>query len=250
MQNRNLLVNVEFAGMTMPLGEFKIVSFVKKYDYTRATVNVCPKCNIKPETQKQYKCTECGTEYSSWRSLKRVIKGTTDLVEQPRLVAEKEKAVATIYKMPLEEYQKRYSDATKEDKGIVPVDANSVQNLMNLIVAVERFNYVIVLKWNETRQQNIALLMLSPSNRVILKEIVPMPIAQIASSMVVDMESITEQQIALAKKLIDNLPDITDEVMTITDYRTTGIDLEAIAEAQPEKVQDLQAILAQMITAQ
>jgi len=250
MQNRILLVQVQFAGMTMALGEFKITNFVKKYDYTKVTENVCPECNIKPETQKQYRCSKCGTEYSSWRKLKRVLKGTTDVVEQPRLVEEKEKAVATIYKMDALEFAKRYSDATKEDKGIVPVDTNSVQNLMNLVVAVSRFGQVIVLKWNETRQQNVALLGLSPSNRVILKEIVPRPLAQIQSSMVVDLENVTEEQITLARQLIENIPEVTDEVMTITDYRTTGMDMDAIEDVQPEAVQSLQEVLIAMKAAQ
>lgn len=230
----------------MPLGQFKIVTYAGKYEYTKATKLVCPDCKQEPESVPQYHCPRCDIDYSSWAKLLRVDRQTGEPVDKPVLYDEKDPPKATIYKMPVDEFQNKYSDATADDKGVEPTDAMSAMNLQNLIVATERLAHVIVLKWKEKYQENVAILTLSPSNRVILKEVIPRPIAQLKSTMVVNMEAVTEQQITLAQTLIAQIPPITDEVMTIGDFRTYGMSSEELTAEEPTPVQDLAAILAQL----
>jgi hypothetical protein len=246
MQNRKISVVVSVGGMTMPLGTFKIATFAGKYNYTSATTLVCPSCKEKPDSVPQYHCPRCNKDYTSWAKLLRVDKVTGEPVVKDVLHDSKDPPQANLYKLPIADFQSRYSDATAEDKGIEPADAMSAMNLQNLIVATERLNYVIVLKWTEKYQENVAILTLSPSNRVVLKEVIPRPIAQLKPTKTVDMESITEQQITLARQLIDQIPEVTDEVMTVEDFRTYGLDEEAITVTEPVPVQDLAAILQQM----
>lgn len=246
MQNRKISVVISVGGMTMPLGTFKIVSYAGEYRYTDATTLVCPKCEQKPDKQEQYYCPRCEEYYSSWYALKRVSKATGEEVPKPVLHTSKDPPQATIYQMDVSAFQQKYSDATKSEKGIEPQDAMSTQNLQNLLVAVERLNKVIVLKWNEKYQENVAILRLSPSDRVVLQEVIPRPIAQIKSSMTVNTENVTEQQIAMAQQLISQIPEVSDEVMTISDYRTYGLSDEALEEEPTAQVQDLSNILAQM----
>lgn len=246
MQNRKISVVISVGGFTMPLGTFKIVSYAGKYSYTSKTDLVCPTCEQEPDKQEQYHCPRCDEFYSSWYKLKRVSKATGEEVPKPVLHDSKDPPQATIHKMDVSDFQQKYSDATESEKGIEPQDAMSTQNLQNLLVAVERLNKVVVLKWKEKYQENVAILRLSPSNRVVLQEVIPEPIAQIKSTMTVNMDTVTEQQIEMAQQLINQIPEVTDEVMTVSDYRTFGLSEDDIKDKPSAQVQDITAILQQM----
>jgi len=235
-------------GTQYPVGSFKIVSLAGKYDYTKATKLVCPKCSVDTEYLNPYHCPQCGENFSSWMKLKRVDKITGEELPKPRLLPEKTTAQAQVYHMSAEEFAQKYLDITADDKGIEPLDANSVLQLQLLLVLAERMQQVIVLRWNDTYQINVAVLTLSPSNRVVLKEIIPRPLVIPKPTFTVDPESVSEQHLSLAKILMDNIPEVTDEVMTVDDFRTHGVQTdytEAEAEMKAE-VKSLMQVLAQM----
>lgn len=246
MRRRTLKVVTTFGGFSLPLGEFLIDSLASMYDYTKATRLVCPKCGLEPDRQPPYYCRECGVSYTSWSQLKRVTKDTHREFKKERLLPPKTQAVASIYRMTTAEFGEKYADATLSEAGITVKDPNSAMNLMKLVVAVERLNEVIILRWNDTYEERIALLTLSPSGRILLKEVIPMNLLRMKETLKVDMEKITEKDITEAQMLIGQIPMATDEVMTVSDFRTLGLEQVPTEAIPTPKVQELSQILAQI----
>jgi hypothetical protein len=78
---------------------------------------------------------------------------------------------------------------------------------------------------------------------VILKEIIPLNLAEISETLKVDVATVTEQDITEATALIGQLPLAKEEDLMVSDYRTIGLKEGPV---ESPKVQSLKEILAQM----
>ena len=247
MRKRTIVLEATIGGMPVVLGEFLIQNFASMYDYKEATQNVCPKCGGNPVWSGGYDCEDCGAHYGHHSKLKRVITAAGEEMSKPRLIPPKTKAKAQVYKYSREAFAERFADAGLSEAGITTKQDSWALNIAKLAVAVERLGQVIVLKWNDTYEERVCLVTLSESNRVILKEIIPANLLVGKETLRVDMSLITEQGISEAKQLLSLIPEATEDVFKVSDYRTTGLG-EAPLEApvQAPKVQELAEILARV----
>lgn len=78
------------------------------------------------------------------------------------------------------------------------------------------------------------------SNRVILREIIPLNLLKAEETLRVDMEQVTEKDITEAQQLIKSLPKATEKLLTVSDYRTIGVE----TKVETPKVKELREILA------
>jgi len=100
---------------------------------------------------------------------------------------------------------------------------------------------IIVLHFNDTYEERIAVLTTSISNRIILKELVPLNLADIEETMRVSLENVTEKDVQEAEAFIKQLPTATEDLFYVHDYRIQGLDVKKVSP----KVLELEAILAQ-----
>jgi len=241
MKQRKIKIAVNFSGMTMPVGEVKIHHIAKKREIGEYTDLVCPACSQKPvRISEKYACS-CGQNFNHWTQLKRVYAGTNEKVEMPRLIQPKQDVLASIWMLPKDEFM-NYVDATIAEYGCITQDSTTAKNLKKLLIASEKLGYVIILTFNDTYEERIALLTTSLSNRVILKEIIPINLAEIEETMRVSFEGLTEAEIQEAEAFVKLLPKATRENLLCHDYRAKAI--PATAKPESIKVQDLEAILA------
>lgn len=247
MRKRKLILEAAIGGMTMALGEVRIQNFATMYEYTKATHNVCPKCGGDAKWYAPYKCEECDETFTHHSKLRKLVTDTGEDMTKPRLLQPKETAKATIYKMEAVAFAEKYADATMSEAGITADDDTAQTNIIKLVVAVERLGQVIVLRWPDTNEWRVALLTVSSSNRIILREIIPANLLTARETMRVDMSLVTEQGITEAQALLGMIPEATDETFVVNDFRTTGLGTEAAEAPTPTpKVQELSAILAQI----
>jgi hypothetical protein len=266
MRPRKLKLVVKVAGFKMPLASVKI----KKYaDVIKPkTELICPQCGNKPQWDGKYlcrccplcgktmeavvvdekgtinyKCSEHGwqdpTTYKHWSQLKRVLPDGREIVK-PKLTSG-EDVEAEVYVMDKAEFSK-YADATLTEYGIVVQDSNSALNLKKLLVALNKLNKVIIIHYNDTYEEKIAVLTISLSNRVVLKELIPLNIADIRETMKVDFTGITDSDIAEAEALVNQLPKAEEQLFYVNDYRTIGVETPKVSP----KVLQLEAIIEKM----
>jgi len=239
MRDRKLRITAQFGTMQMAVGDVKIVKFA---DVRQAETDlVCPKCGEKPAWKGGYDCN-CGERYPHWSRLKRILKATGQEILKVKFTEEKGIVQAAAYVLPRKDFAERYSDATLEEKGIVAQDASTARNLRNLLIATQLLEKVIVVAYRDTYEERTCLLTLSMSNRVLLKEIIPMNILELEETMRADVSQVSQQELETAKKFVDMLPPPTEETFTCHDYRALGV--EAV-EKPSEKVVELEAILRQ-----
>jgi len=86
------------------------------------------------------------------------------------------------------------------------------------------------------------VLTTSISNRIILREIIPLNLADIQETMKVDLKAVTPQEIQEAEMFVKMLPKAEEPILSVTDYRTKGI----IAKAPSEKVLALEQIISRV----
>lgn len=242
MKPRTLKIVADVMGMQTAIAVVKIQAFATEPELKQWTELVCPKCNKKPRySGARYEC-ECGATYSWWGKLKRVLKGTVQEVLMPRLLGTGEKAVAKLYKMDITVFSK-YVDATRAERGLIVKDASSATNLFKLIVATERLGKVLIVRYNDTKEEVVALLTKSVSNRIILKEIIPINLLQLRETLKMDMGAITEKDIEEAKGFMGIIPEATEQTLMVNDYRVGALNVTGITE---EKVVALQSIMAKV----
>jgi len=249
MKPRKLKLVAKVMGMETPIAQVHIQNFANEAELKDWTDLVCPKCLEKPKyIGSKYEC--CGETYSWWGKLARVIKGTKEILHIPRLLKEKELAVGYLWKMSRENFAV-YCDATKNERGVIVEqgDSGSAHNLFKMIVATERLNHVIIVTYKDTTEEVVALLKVSDSNRIMLKEIIPVNLAQMKETLMLDREVITEQDIKEAKAFLDQfIPEATEETLKVHDYRVAwaeGHIVEPVVK-EPERVQSLTAIMAKV----
>jgi len=236
MRPRKIKLVVKLASFKMPLATVKIVKYA---DIIRPKTELrCPNCGKKPKWQGKYEC-ECGAVYTHWSQLKRFLPNGQEVVK-PKLTQGKD-VEAEVYVMDKAEFS-RYADATLTEYGLTVEDSNSALNLKKLLIALEKLNKVVILHFLDTYEERIAVLTLSLSNRVILKELIPLNIAEIRETLKVNFSDVSDNDIAEAQALINQLPKATDSLLYVHDYRTIGVEQ---AKVNP-KVLELEAIISKM----
>jgi hypothetical protein len=240
MKQRTLKVVADVMGMQTSIAVLKIQAFATEPELRQWTELVCPKCSNKPSYRKAvYEC-ECGQSYSWWGKLKRVLKGTVTEVLMPRLLGSGETAVAKMFKMDIATFSK-YVDATKTEKGVTVKDEATATNLFKLIVATEKLGKVLIIRYNDTTEEVVALLTQSVSGRIIFKEIIPINLLQLKETLKMDMSAITQKDIEEAKGFLNIIPEATEQTLMVSDFRVGALNVTAVSE---EKVVELKAILA------
>jgi hypothetical protein len=250
----------------MPIATVTIKNFAKLLE--AKTELVCPKCNRKPtwiggytctccskcgkpmeavvvdeKGTIQYKCSEDGWQepsyYKTWQSLKRILPDGTELKKE-KLTGEGD-VEADAYIMDLPEFSK-YADATMTEYGVLVRDSTSALNLKKLLIAMHNLGKVIILHFNDTYEERVCILTTSISNRIILKELIPLNLADIQETMKVSFEGLTDKDIAEAETFIKQLPKATEDILYVHDYRLKGIEVPQVSP----KVLELEQILTKM----
>jgi len=208
---------------------------------------VCPRCNQKPskEGREVYKCS-CGFEASTWQKLKRVIKGTLFEVVKQKLGGDRDQTYADLYKMRVEEFAHHVA-ATKDEHGITLDDEASALNLFKLLVGakipIDGQRWVIIVFWNDTYEEKIALLTTLLDGTIILREIIPRNLALLRDVCKVDEKKVTKQDIEAAKALLMQIPEAKQEMFDVDDYRKAIAEQVKQEQEYAEHVQDLNTIL-------
>jgi hypothetical protein len=237
MRPRKIKLVVKLAGFKMPIAEAKIVKYADVLE--SKTELLCPKCMGKPRWSGKYEC-ECGATYTHWSQLKRVLPNGKEIVK-PKLI-QGEDVEAEVYVMDKAKFS-QYADATLTEYGLTVDDSNSANNLKKLIIALNNLNKVIILHFLDTWEERVAVLTLSLSNRIVLKELIPLNLADIRETMKADLSNITDKDIAEAEAFIKQLPQATEDLLYVHDYRLQG--LEEVPRVSP-KVVELEEILTKM----
>lgn len=241
MKARKIKLCVSLLGMQrMPLATITVGSFATERDWKKGTTLVCPDCGEKPKYIGSHYDCGCSFTCKTWQGLKRIVKATKEAIVKPRLLEPKEEVLADLSTMTIEEFS-QYVDATRQDLGVRHVaDEKSAKNLKKLVIATEKLGQVILVRYNDTYEQVIAILTLSLSGRVILKDIIPMNLVEAQETLTVNVAEVTPQELAEAERLVNMLPKAKPEDLKVEDYRTR------IAEELPpsEKVMELETIIA------
>lgn len=236
MRPRRIKLVVKLASFKMPLATAKIVKYA---DVIQPKTELrCPKCGAKPKWRGRYEC-ECGAVYTHWSQLKRVLPNGQEIVK-PKLTKGGD-VEAEVYIMDKAEFSK-YADATLMEYGLTVEDSNSAVNIKKLLIALEKLNKVIILHFNDTWEERVAVLTISLSNRVILKELIPLNIAEIRETLKVNFSDVKDNDIAEAQALINQLPKAEEKLLYTADYRIQGIEQ---AKVSPQ-VLELETIISKM----
>ena len=239
MRPRTIKMSVSFMGMTTPIAEAKITSFARIAEVKDYVDRLCPKCLGKPAWKGGYVCG-CGASFNHWSQLKEVIKGSTRELSKTRLTEKGEDVLAKMWRMPAEKF-KEYGDATISEYGLTVKDSTSAKNLKKLLIAVRKVGQVVILTWAEEYEQRIALLTVSESARVVIREIMPLNLGSLEETLRVTLD-VPESEITEAEMFVKTLPEATEDTLKVQDWRTTTI--PEVVTAEKAKVQDLDVILA------
>ena len=239
MKPRTIKLSVSVMGMArMPIATVVIQKFADQHDWKKSTALICPECGKKPKYHSGYEC-ECGFKGATWQSLKRVLKATKEAIVKPRLIQPKEDVLADLFCMSIEEFSK-YIDATRAEYGVTVTDETSARNLKKLIIATEKLGKVILLRYNDTYEKVVGILTLSMSNRVIIKDIIPLNLLEAKETVRVNIAEVKPEELAEAEAFVKMLPEAEEEQFNVDDYRTLGLEEKPISE----KVLELEAIIS------
>ncbi|MCJ7631031.1 hypothetical protein MUP77_01325 [Candidatus Bathyarchaeota archaeon] len=184
-----------------------------------------------------------GFKASWWGSFTRKLRATGQAIVKVRLTGPNDVPDALLYKYPLEKYRHMISGAAKEspDNAIIPEDETTSRNLAKLIIANEVLGYVIVTKFPDTDVERVCALNLNPDGTVVLKELIPSNLVLFNEEvMKVDKTKFTPAEVEEAKAFLQNIPEATEDVFAVNDYRIIGLGDKTVSP----KVMELQAILA------
>jgi hypothetical protein len=242
MRPTTIKVGVRVGGMVMPVFEGRITNIATVPEIGEFTDLVCPVCkNIPAKPKGHYECS-CGRTYSHWSKLLRVIKGTKEPIEVKPLGSPKaEDILAEIGVMSLEEF-KEFADVTLFEYGLTVADRASAENLKKLLVAIKQLGQVVIVKFRQSFYEKIALLTTSISNRVLLKEILPVNIALLNETMRVSDFNLTPEQLEEVKAFLKLLPKADERMLQTSDWRAKAI--QKAKEPAKEKAHDLEEIIA------
>jgi len=240
MRPRRIKMAVSVMGFVTPIAEASITSFAKLAEVKDYIDRVCPNCLGKPEWKGQYVCS-CGSTFNHWSRLKECVRGTTREIKRLALRQKGEDILAKIYRMPLEKFR-HFADATVSEYGLTVKDSTSGKNIKKLLIAVRKLGQVIILTWNDEYEQRIALLTISESDRIVIREIMPLNLGEIEETLRVSLTDVSEAEVTEAEQFIKTLPEATEETLKVQDWRTETI--PQVVSTEKAKVQDLEQILA------
>ena len=238
MRPRILKIAVRISGMEMPIATVKIEKFADVLE--PETELLCPKCKQKPIWNGGYDCP-CGEHYGHWSRLLRVVKATGEPITKTKFTNEKEDVVADAFIMDMKQFSE-IVDATMTEYGVVVSDETSARQIKKLLIATKNLGKVVLIKYLDTFEERVAILTTSISNRIILKEIIPLNLADIKETMRIDLSNVSEQDLAEAEQFVKLLPQAKEDLLYVSDYRTKGI----LTPKTTPKVIELEAILSKV----
>ena len=224
--------------MEMPIATVKIEKFADVLE--PETELLCPKCKQKPIWNGGYDCP-CGEHYGHWSRLLRVIKATGEPITKTKFTNEKEDVVADAFIMDMKQFSE-IVDATLTEYGVIVSDETSARQIKKLLIATKNLGKVVLIKYLDTFEERVAILTTSISNRIILKEIIPLNLADIKETMRIDLSNVSEQDLAEAEQFVKLLPQAKEDLLYVSDYRTKGI----LTPKTTPKVIELEAILSKV----
>jgi len=268
MRPRILKIAVRISGMEMPIASVKIQKFADVIE--PETELLCPKCKQKPTWKGGYDCSccsKCGkpmerividdkgtvnwkcpedgyqepSHYNHWSQLLRVVKATGEPITKTKFTSEKEDVVADAFIMDMKQFSE-IADATLCEYGVTVSDETSARQIKKLLIATKNLGKVVLIKYLDTYEERIAILTTSISQRIILKEIIPLNLQDIKETMHIDLSNVSEQDLAEAEQFVKLLPQAKEDLLYVSDYRTKGIQTP---KATP-KVMELEAILSKV----
>jgi len=251
--------------MEMPVASVKIQKFADVL--TADTDLICPRCKSKPKWNGGYDCVccpKCGkpmerhvvdekgtvnwkcpedgwqdpSHYNHWSQLLRVDKATGEPIVKPKFTEEGKDVVADAFIMDLKEFS-AIADATLNEYGVVVTEEASARNLRKLLIATKNLEKVVLIRYFDTYEEVVAILTTSVSNRIILKEIIPLNLLSQKETMRIDLSGVSEQDLAEAEQFVKLLPVAKEELLYVSDYRVKGIKAKPVTP----KVLELEAIL-------
>jgi len=270
LRPRTIKIAVRLSGFEMPVASVKIQKFADVL--TPETDLLCPRCKSKPRWAGGYDCSccpKCGkpleaivvdekgtvnykcpedgwqdpSHYNHWSQLLRVDKATGEPIVQTKYTEAGKDVVADAYIMDLKEFSS-IADATLNEYGVTVTEEASARNLRKLLIATKNLGKVILIHYFDTYEERIAILTTSISNRIILKEIIPLNLADIKETMRIDLSGITEKDVAEAEQFVKQLPIAKQDLLYVSDYRTKGVKTKAVTP----KVMELESIISRAKT--
>jgi hypothetical protein len=276
MRPRKLVIKTNLFGIETILATLTISKFAEFLQ--PKTTLVCPKCGEKPEWNGGYDCNccpicgkqmECSEDtgvniaehkevniivhrckehgiqnpshFNHWSQLKRIDSHGVE-VKQVRLTGEGD-VTAYAFVMDLPEFSK-YADATADEYGVIVKDDGSARAMKKLLIAMEKLGKVIVMHFNDTYEERVAILTTSISKRILLKEIIPLNLLDQKETMRVSFEGITDKDVQEAEEYLKHLPKATEDLLYVHDYRLQGVEAQKVSP----KVLELEAIMGQAET--
>ena len=217
--------------MTLNLATIRVGSAASEADLKSWTDLVCPNDLRKPSyVNSQYEC-ECGFRASTWQKLARVIKGTSKILTMPKL-AQGNGAVeiADMYRISMAKFVELGAadciDSKDAERPVICDDAESAKSLYKIMVAQESGQSVIILRWNDTTEQVIAMLALTPSGRIVLRKLIPKNLVRgLEAGLRLDISAISRDDVDQVKVFLKNIPEATEKTFEATDYRITQFDV-------------------------
>jgi len=238
LRPRTIKIAVRLSGMEMPIASIKITKFA---DVLKPeTELLCRKCKDKPTWNGGYDCP-CGEHYTHWSQLMRVNKATGEEIKKTKFTEAGKDVIADAFIMDLKEFS-AIADATLNEYGVVVTEEASARNLRKLLIATKNLGKVVLIRYLDTYEERIAILTTSISQRIILKEIIPLNLLAQKETMRIDLSDVTDKDIAEAEAFVKQLPQAKESLLYVSDYRTKGIKGKPITP----KVMELEAILAKV----
>lgn len=191
-----------------------------------------------PQPEKRepmYRCT-CGFTATTWQQLKRVVKGTSEELQMPTLtVGNGEVEKARIFKIPEQALAKSplYIDPSDAEHPITIEDEGSMVNLFKTMVAARVRKEVIFVRWNDTKEQVIAMLTTTRSGDIVLSKIIPTNVVRIGNRLSLDETKVSEKDRKEAEMFLDKMiPQAERKDLEITDYRVAQFKVHQTEDAK------------------
>jgi len=236
LRPRILKIMMSVSGFPVAIASVHIQKFA---DVLKAdTVLVCPNCGKEPKYHGGYDC-ECGSRFGHWSQLKRVLKNNGEEVKAERFTSDGVDVEGQAFAMDVSEFAK-YVDATAQEYGVSVEDEVSAKNLKKLLIATKNLNKVILIRFKDTYEERVAILTTSISERIILKDLIPLNLLDLRETMKVSLKEVSPEELAEAESFVKQIPIAKEEMLSVSDYRTKGITKEKVSP----KVMELEAVLA------
>ena len=224
MKGRKLVLRVNAMGMTINVATVRIGNAASEAELKTWTDLVCPNDNRKPHyTPAMYEC-ECGFKATTWQKLKRVLKNTTKILEMPRLTQKDVDVIADMYQIPMKKFidigAADCIDPRNAERPVLCDDPASIQSLRKILIAQESGQSQIILRWNDTTEQIIALLALTPSGRIVVRQLIPKNLVRgLEGGIRMDKSQISQDDIEQVKMFLKQFPLATEKTFEVSDYR-------------------------------